>query len=66
MKVVGNRIGKSDPVDDATRSQRFLNQINPHGFIPKGVYRFSSFKEADRWMIEQMASTHVFLKSKTC
>ncbi|MBI2833440.1 MAG: hypothetical protein HYX76_03325 [Acidobacteria bacterium] len=32
--------------------------------VPRGVYRFSSFEEADAWMMRTMARTHASLKSK--
>jgi hypothetical protein len=33
--------------------------------VPRGVYRFSSFEEADAWMTRMMARTHASLRSKT-
>jgi hypothetical protein len=33
--------------------------------VPRGVYRFTSFEEADAWMIRTMARTHASLRSKT-
>jgi len=33
--------------------------------VPRGVYRFSSFEEADAWMTRTMARTHASLRSKT-
>jgi len=36
-----------------------------HALVPRGVYRFCSFEEADAWMTRTMARTHASLKSKT-
>jgi hypothetical protein len=33
--------------------------------VPRGVYRFRTFEEADAWMTRTMARTHASLKSKT-
>ena len=33
--------------------------------VPRGVYRFSSFEEADAWMTRMMARTHVSRSSTT-
>jgi hypothetical protein len=33
--------------------------------VPRGVYRFNSFEEADAWMTRTMARTHANLRSKT-
>lgn len=33
--------------------------------VPRRVYRFISFEEADAWMTRMMARTHVSLRSKT-
>jgi hypothetical protein len=32
---------------------------------PRGVYRFSSFEEADAWMTQTMLRTHARLSRKT-
>jgi hypothetical protein len=32
---------------------------------PRGVYRFSSFEEADAWMTQMMLRTHARLSRKT-
>ncbi len=46
--------------------QRTLASVRGTGaVVPRGVYRFSSFEEADAWMTRTMARTHASLRSKT-
>jgi len=46
--------------------QRTLADLRATGaLVPRGVYRFSSFEEADAWMTRMMARTHASLKSRT-
>ena len=65
MKVITKRHGKQDPIEEGAGMLRLVRQLRGDVLIPKGVYRFKSMKEADRWMIHTMASTHVRLLSKT-
>lgn len=45
--------------------QRTLAAVRGTGaLVPRGVYRFRSFEEADAWMTRMMARTHASLKSK--
>jgi hypothetical protein len=62
MKSVGRRrIGQHE----LGAQQRLLADLRgTHALVPRGVYRFASFEEADAWMIRTMASTHASLKSK--
>lgn len=53
MRVVGKRRYAGNAVEDSAALQRLLNQLKPNGRFPKGVYRFSSFKEADEWMVKE-------------
>jgi hypothetical protein len=62
MKTVGRR-----RLDRGTVGalQRTLAGVRATGaLVPRGVYRFSSFEEADAWMTRMMARTHASLKSK--
>jgi len=62
-KVVGTR--RCDRTD-AAALQRVLRAVRGTGaLVPRGVYRFRTFEEADEWMIRMTARTHVSLKSKT-
>ena len=62
MKTVGHRrLGQSE----MGALQRLMADLRgTNALVPRGVYRFSSFEEADAWMTRTMASTHVSLKSK--
>jgi hypothetical protein len=66
MKVVGHRKDRPSRLLDAAPLQRLAIGLRPTPFlVPRGVYRFRSFEEADRWMIETMARTFVSLSSTT-
>jgi hypothetical protein len=63
IKTVGRR-----HVDRASVGalQRTLAAVRATGaVVPRGVYRFTSFEEADAWRTRTMARTHASLKSKT-
>jgi hypothetical protein len=63
MKTVGRRRTDRD-VPGAL--QRTLSAVRGTGaVVPRGVYRFLSFEEADAWMTRTMARTHASLRSKT-
>src|SRR5215216_1844659 len=66
MKVVGKRkIGKTTP-EDADRLLRTAWAVRQTDkLVPKGLYRFRTFQEAEEWMTRMMASTYVRLRSKT-
>ena len=56
MKTVGRRrrpaafSGESDRREDAVAWRRAF----PTPFVPKGVYRFATHEEADRWLWEMI------------
>jgi hypothetical protein len=51
---------------DSLQLQRTLAVLRGTGaLVPRGVYRFATFDEADEWMTRTMARTHVNLKRKT-
>ena len=59
MIVVGNREVEGGGWEDAarlSRTARFLR--GDPGLVPRGVFRFSSFDEADTWMTRMMIATH--------
>jgi hypothetical protein len=62
-KTVGHRgTGEHDPA----ALQRTLAAVRRTGvLVPRGVYRFASFEEADAWMTRMMARTHVSRSSTT-
>jgi multidrug resistance efflux pump len=46
--------------------QRTLAAVRRTGaLVPRGVYRFQSFEEADAWMTRMMARTRVNRNSRT-
>jgi hypothetical protein len=55
MKVVGRR-GEAKvnvvTIDSMQRMAGVLRQNRP--FLPKGVWRFKSFEEADKWMMDML------------
>jgi hypothetical protein len=57
----------NDPTTDdqraLVRTAAFL-QGTP-SLVPRGVYRFKTFDEADRWMTETIRHTHARLSRKT-
>ena len=64
MKVVTKRKGKEPPVQGAKVLQQTIHDIRGARLVPKGVYRFSSFEEADEWMMQAIVNTRARLKSK--
>ena len=65
MKLVSKRSPGGRILDDTARLQRTLNRLRGPALVPRGVYRFSSFEEADRWMMSQIARSAAHLSSKT-
>lgn len=66
-KVVGRRKGRQANLwADADRLQRTFRALRGSDrLVPRGVYRFATFEEADHWMIQMMARTHARQTSKT-
>jgi hypothetical protein len=67
MKSVGRR--KIEHPDRWAEIDRLLETawaLRPtRALVPRGVYRFSSFEEADAWMIRTMARTLALHAKKT-
>lgn len=63
-RIPGRRQG-DDVLRDVDILQQTLNDLRGCGLIPKGVYRFRSHKEADEWMIREIAANHARHTSKT-
>jgi hypothetical protein len=56
MKIVGKRTrGKADLSTAAPFLELVQSLRGSKLFIPKGVYRFSSFEESQQWSIRMMA-----------
>ena len=66
MKTVGRRKIESPDVWEAVR--QLTETAEPlrgtRALVPRGVYRFATFEEADEWMQETIASTHASLGRK--
>src|ERR1700730_5504826 len=62
IKTVGRRrVDRNEP----GALQHTLAAVRATGaVVPRGVYRFSSFEEADAWMTRTMARTHANLRSR--
>jgi hypothetical protein len=54
MKVVGSR-QETSAIEDQAALARTATALRgtPH-LVPRGVYRFSSFEEADAWMTQML------------
>ncbi len=65
IKCVGRHADSPDPVRDAAILQRTLNRLRGGAVAWRGVFRFQTHEEADRWMTEALIRTHVRHTSKT-
>jgi hypothetical protein len=54
MKTVGVRRVDQGALEDQGRLARTAAALRGRGFAPRGVYRFASFEEAERWMLQMM------------
>ena len=66
-RILGNRRIDGDPLAEAAVLQRTLNRLRKAdglGLVPRGVYRFTSHEDADRWMTTQIATSPARRKSK--
>lgn len=65
-RVVGRRRAGGGGWESARVLQRTLAAVRgTNALVPRGVYRFATFEEADEWMIRSMARTHASRRSKT-
>ena len=58
------RSADGDPIADAEILQRTINGLRGTGVALRGVYRFRSHEEAERWQIQQMALLHARRSSR--
>jgi hypothetical protein len=67
MKVVGRRAVESADVWEGIRqlTETAERLRGTRALVPRGVYRFTTFAEADDWMRDKIASTHASLGRKT-
>ena len=60
MLTVGRRSGREDAWADQGRLARTAAYLRGDpGLVPRGVFRFSSFEEADSWMTQMMTAARV-------
>jgi hypothetical protein len=53
VKVVGRKGMAKTDAEAIDPMQRMVNELRKgRSFIPKGVFRFESFEEADKWLLE--------------
>ena len=62
-KRVGHR--RTDGHNPAALQRTLAGVRRTGALVPRGVYRFHSFEEADAWMTRMMARTHVSRSSTT-
>jgi hypothetical protein len=66
MRIVGKRRKDGLALDDQGRLARTAALLRgTAGMVPRGLYRFTSFEEADAWMTRTMARTHALRSRKT-
>jgi hypothetical protein len=59
MKAVGRRSFAGDTLSDQAALARTAAWLRGHAaLVPRGVYRFATFEEADAWMTETIRRTH--------
>jgi hypothetical protein len=63
MKTVGTRRIEGGEIGSLRCTMAAVRATG--AVVPRGVYRFRTFEEADAWMTRTMARTHASLKSKT-
>jgi hypothetical protein len=66
MKIVGRRDCDRFSWEDVDQLLKTVAVVRGTAeLVPRGVYRFRSFEEADRWMIEMILRTHACRSSQT-
>lgn len=66
MRIVGTRHLDGAALDDQGRLARTAALLRgTAALVPRGVYRFASFDEADRWMNAMILRTHERQSPKT-
>jgi len=64
--TVGRRASGGDPWTDQGRLKRTAVLLRgTAALVPRGVFRFRSFDEADEWMTRMMIATHERLNPRT-
>jgi hypothetical protein len=65
-KIVGRRrLSPTTTLEDADRLLRTAWALRgTERLVPRGLYRFETFEEAEQWMIQMMARTHARRRSE--
>jgi hypothetical protein len=65
MKSVGKRQISAQSLADQGRLARTAVALRGAGLVPRGVYRFRSFDEADAWMTRMLVRSRARRNRKT-
>lgn len=65
IKIVTKRKGAVDSINDARILLKTIQHLRGKELVPKGIFRFKTFKEADEWMMNMMVNTLVPRRLKT-
>jgi len=66
VKVVGRRKGFDTSPEAANAWLQTINELRgPCGVCPRGVYRFETFEEADRWMRQMLVQSFLAAQPST-
>jgi hypothetical protein len=66
VHIVGHRSVDGDTFNDQRALARTAALLRgTEALVPRGVYRFASFEEADTWMTETIRRTHERLSHRT-
>ena len=58
MKIIGKRVAtRSTPREADILLNTVLGIRRGRGICPRGVYRFTTFKEANEWMFQQLVKS---------
>lgn len=65
VKVITKRDGTVDLISDVKILLKTIQHLRGKELVPKGVFRFRSFEEADEWMTKMMVNTLVHRRLRT-
>ncbi len=65
IKIVTKRKGTVDFISDARILLKTIQQLRGKELVPKGIFCFKTFEEADEWMIKMMVNTLARRQLKT-
>lgn len=65
MRVIESKKRKKSLLLDVKILQKTMIALRGKDLVPKGVYRFKTFAEANEWMIQNIVSTLAHRSLKT-